>query len=238
MKRGKKRNKQRQMYHEKKAKENEGKNVDQLIDELIHDKKGLDVGHSLFCNHVSNDLASNLLFMRKNYTFIIPALEYCNDVEGLIRYLGEKIGIGHFTIWDNKQFGSVEACQSHMRDTQTCKMLWDENEEEYTQFYDMEGLKQKELSMSDVELHSNGFELIVNNEKIIGHRDLAIYYKQGVRYREEGQALITATQRVENIETQKKKNLQFKTQQRIYRERIKISFQTNNQKFYINQNPL
>jgi len=234
----KKRNKQRQLHQEQKAKDNEGKTVDQLIDELIQDKKGLDVNHSLFCNNVSENLERNILFMRKNYTFIIPEVDYCNDIEGLIRYLGEKIGIGHYSIWDHKQFGSVEACQSHMRDTQTCKMLWEGNEEEYAQFYDMEGLKQKELAMSEVELHSNGFELVVNNEKIIGHRDLAIYYKQGVRYREEGQALVSATQRVESIEKQKKKNVEFKTQQRIYKERLRINLQCNNQRFYRPDNPI
>ena len=95
--------------------------------------------------------------MRRNYGFNIPQSNYCTDIEGLLAYLGEKIGIGNFSIWDDKHFGSVTAVQQHMvfigifliqqRDTGTCKMRWEDNEEEYADFYDLETIFEREENM-------------------------------------------------------------------------------------------
>ena len=52
--------------------------------------------------------------MRTTYGFNIPQENYCTDIPGLLTYLGEKIGIGNFTIWDEKHFRSAKACQQSM----------------------------------------------------------------------------------------------------------------------------
>jgi len=140
----KKRNKVRSEQYEKNLTKDEGKSVDQLIDEHIQERKPIEINHSLFCGHVSSDMESNLEFMRKNYGFIIPMSSYCNDKPGLLKYLGEKIGVGNTAIYDNLQFRSTEACQNHMRDTDTCKMLWEDNEHEYEAFYDFKAMIEKE----------------------------------------------------------------------------------------------
>ena len=46
-----------------------------------------DVRRSLFDNHVSPDLESNLDYMFKKFGFFIPDAEYLRDPEGLIKYL-------------------------------------------------------------------------------------------------------------------------------------------------------
>jgi len=176
--------------------------------------------------------------MRLNYGFTIPMKEYCKDIPGLIKYLGEKIGVGYTSIMDNKQFRSVEACQMHMRDTNTCKMLFENNEHEYEEFYDMNALIEIENKLNNVKLHDNGFELVVNNEKILGHRDLVVYYKQGVVYSPPENKIMKKTTRDENVKRQKRVNVDFKSQQRIMKIRTKAQFQTNNQFFYRPDNPL
>jgi len=176
--------------------------------------------------------------MRFNYGFYIPFRDYCTDVEGLIKYLGEKIGVGYTSIYDNMQFQSVEACQMHMRDTDTCRMLWENNENEFEPFYNYKALVDKELNMSKVEIHENGYELIVNNEKLLGHRQLAIYYKQGVKFTPPENKLIKLTNREDNIKKQKRVNVERRTQQRIQREQIRKQMQTNNQRYYRPDNPL
>jgi pre-60S factor REI1 len=235
--RKKKRNQQKVIENKLKVKEDEGKSVNQLIDEYLVDKKPLDVKRSLFCNNVSADLESNLRFMNKKYGFLIPFVDHCTNIEGLILYLGEKVGVGHYSLYDNKQFGSVESCQQHMRDKNICKILWEDNEEEYAQFYDYESLRQRVLNMSTLELASNGYELIVNNQKILGHRDLAIFYKQGLR-KDPELRLVTHAQRLDSIERQKLVNIDRKVQQRIYKQMIRTNLQNNNQFFYRPDNPI
>jgi len=58
--------------------------------------------------------------------------------------------------------------------------------------------------MDNVELHENGYELVVNNEKILGHRELVVYYKQGFKFKPPENKLQKYTQREENIRRQKK----------------------------------
>jgi pre-60S factor REI1 len=219
-------------------KDNEGKTMDQLIEEHIQDKVPLDITQSLFCNHKSNSLEENIEYMKKRYRFTIPFEEFCTNREGLIRYLGEKVGVGNYTLYDNRQFDSVEACQHHMVDTSTCMILWEGNEEEYSDFYDYQTLRERELAMSKLRVADNGYELIVNDKKVLGHRDLAVYYNQNVRVRDPVQNLALQTNRLERIDYQKKINMDRKTHKRMQNERIRIQMQTNNQGFYRPDNPL
>jgi pre-60S factor REI1 len=53
--------------------------------------------------------------------FFIPEIEYLKDIEGLIKYLGEKISIGNTCIWCEKTFYSIEATQAHMVTTKKKK---------------------------------------------------------------------------------------------------------------------
>jgi len=236
--RKKKRSKFKSEENLNKLKKDEGKSVNQLIDEYIEDKRPIPTNQSLFCSHVSPDMETNLEFMRLTYGFFIPMREYCTDLNGLLTYLGEKIGVGLNSIYDNKQFGSAEACQNHMRDTSTCIMLWENNEDEYEAFYNFQGLIEREKQMSNVEVHENGYELIVNDEKILGHRQLSIYYKQGVRNHIYDDKLAKIYYRGDNIKKQKRVNIDRKDQQRIYKELNRRQFQTNNQRHYRPDNPI
>lgn len=64
-------------------------------DEWNEDEENpIDYNNCLFCLHHSRNLLKNLQHMTETHTFFIPDVEYCVDLEGLLRYLGEKITQG------------------------------------------------------------------------------------------------------------------------------------------------
>ncbi|XP_064126833.1 cytoplasmic 60S subunit biogenesis factor ZNF622 isoform X2 [Loxodonta africana] len=94
----------------------------------------------LFCSHHSSSLMKNVAHMTKVHSFFIPDIEYLSDLKGLIRYLGEKVGVGKICLWCNekgKSFYSTEAVQAHMNDKSHCKLFTDGDAAlEFADFYD------------------------------------------------------------------------------------------------------
>lgn len=79
--------------------------------------------------------------MTKMHGFFIPDLEYLVDIEGLIRYLGEKVSVGNICLHCNgkgRQIKSLEAVRKHMVDKGHCKIPYDTESEmmEIVDFYD------------------------------------------------------------------------------------------------------
>ncbi|KAF9431493.1 hypothetical protein BGZ76_000236, partial [Entomortierella beljakovae] len=71
----------------------------------------------------------------------IPDLEYLVDIEGLIKYLGEKISVGNICLYCNgkgRQIRSLEAVRKHMVDRGHCKIPYDTETDmmEIVDFYD------------------------------------------------------------------------------------------------------
>ncbi|KAJ8311227.1 hypothetical protein KUTeg_011221, partial [Tegillarca granosa] len=104
------------------------------------DENAIGIEECLFCSHISSSLEENTKHMTVKHGFFIPDFEYLIDLEGLITYLGEKVGVGHLCLWCNekgKSFRSTQAVQKHMVDKGHCKMLHDgEVLFEYADFYD------------------------------------------------------------------------------------------------------
>lgn len=72
------------------------------------------INSCLFCSHESKDLEANLEHMSISHSFFIPDVEYCTDIEGLLDYLGSKVGEGMMCLWCNekgKAFYNVLAVQ-------------------------------------------------------------------------------------------------------------------------------
>ncbi|XP_021114288.1 zinc finger protein 622 isoform X2 [Heterocephalus glaber] len=94
----------------------------------------------LFCSHHSSSLVKNVAHMTKVHSFFIPDIEYLSDLKGLIKYLGEKVGVGKICLWCNekgKSFYSTEAVQAHMSDKSHCKLFTDGDAAlEFADFYD------------------------------------------------------------------------------------------------------
>jgi len=163
-----------------------------MTDEEIYEHrmktcKHLELTDCLFCHEQFPTLKSNLRHMSSAHSFFIPDIEYLVDLEGLIKYLGEKIAIGWTCLYCNgkgKTFHSMHAVQDHMRSVSHCKLIYEdeEQEEEFANFYDFtEYYKSKGIDpeLGAEELHQNEFgELILSDSKVIGHRDLQHIYKQ------------------------------------------------------------
>ncbi|XP_037655206.1 zinc finger protein 622 isoform X2 [Choloepus didactylus] len=94
----------------------------------------------LFCSHHSSSLMKNVAHMTKVHSFFIPDIEYLSDLRRLIKYLGEKVGVGKICLWCNekgKSFYSTEAVQAHMNDKSHCKLFTDGDAAlEFADFYD------------------------------------------------------------------------------------------------------
>ncbi|XP_049717326.1 cytoplasmic 60S subunit biogenesis factor ZNF622 [Elephas maximus indicus] len=148
----------------------------------------------LFCSHHSSSLMKNVAHMTKVHSFFIPDIEYLSDLKGLIRYLGEKVGVGKICLWCNekgKSFYSTEAVQAHMNDKSHCKLFTDGDAAlEFADFYDFrssypdhkegEDAGEAEAFPSDknVEYDDDTMELILPSGARVGHRSLMRYYKQ------------------------------------------------------------
>ncbi|XP_060081154.1 cytoplasmic 60S subunit biogenesis factor ZNF622-like [Ylistrum balloti] len=104
------------------------------------DESTLALEECLFCSHVSKTLEDNTKHMTSKHSFFIPDAEFLVDLEGLITYLGEKVGSGHVCLWCNykgKTFHSLQAVQKHMLDKGHCKLLHEGDAVyEFTDFYD------------------------------------------------------------------------------------------------------
>ncbi|XP_030063123.1 cytoplasmic 60S subunit biogenesis factor ZNF622 [Microcaecilia unicolor] len=148
----------------------------------------------LFCSHHSRSLTKNMAHMSKVHSFFIPDIEYLQDLRGLIKYLGEKVGVGKICLWCNekgKSFYSTEAVQSHMNDKSHCKLYTDGDAAlEFADFYDFRASypdhKEEDMEMHEklsageksVEYDEESMELILPSGARIGHRSLMRYYKQ------------------------------------------------------------
>ncbi|XP_005356713.1 zinc finger protein 622 [Microtus ochrogaster] len=148
----------------------------------------------LFCSHHSSSLMKNVAHMTKIHSFFIPDIEYLSDLKGLIKYLGEKVGVGKICLWCNekgKSFYSTEAVQAHMNDKSHCKLFTDGDAAlEFADFYDFrssypdyeEGQDPGEIeelsSEKTLECDDETMELILPSGARVGHRSLMRYYKQ------------------------------------------------------------
>ncbi|KAJ3285980.1 hypothetical protein HDU79_006909 [Rhizoclosmatium sp. JEL0117] len=94
----------------------------------------------LFCTHTTTSIEENLKHMAVAHSFFVPDLEFLVDMEGLLKYLGEKISVGNVCIFCNgkgRALHSLEAVRKHMTDKGHCKVEYENGGElELGDFYD------------------------------------------------------------------------------------------------------
>jgi len=164
-------------------------------DEWEEDWEGepIPVTDCLFCSHHSRDMETNLKHMSVQHSFFIPDPEFCTDVEGLLTYLGAKVGQGLMCLWCNergKSFSSLVAVQRHMVDSGHCKLLHEgEALIEYDEWYDYStsypANQDQETMDADQEvdldvIDDSGYQLALPSGIKIGHRSLLRYYRQSL----------------------------------------------------------
>ncbi|XP_053374510.1 cytoplasmic 60S subunit biogenesis factor ZNF622-like isoform X2 [Mercenaria mercenaria] len=165
------------------------------------DEDGLGIEECLFCSHISPSLEENMKHMTVKHSFFLPDADYISDLEGLVTYLGQKVGLGNVCLWCNekgKRFYTTEAVQKHMIDKGHCKILHEGDVIlEYADFYDYrssypdhnpeeedrETEEEMEVDVSPDVLAAEGYELVLPSGATIGHRSLHKYYKQNINPR-------------------------------------------------------
>ncbi|KAG0260727.1 hypothetical protein BG011_001676 [Mortierella polycephala] len=115
--------------------------LEEIMDKKIESAVILELTDCLFCTEKAESFESNVDHMTKAHGFFIPDIEYLIDLEGLIRYLGEKVSVGNICLYCNgkgRQIKSLEAVRKHMVDKGHCKIPYDTEPEmmEVVDFYD------------------------------------------------------------------------------------------------------
>ncbi|THH08608.1 hypothetical protein EW145_g2589 [Phellinidium pouzarii] len=116
--------------------------IAKTIDEKIAAARSrLSLQHCLFCSAHSPSLEANLTHMSTAHSFFIPDPEFLIDVNGLIKYLGEKIAVGNVCIYCNgksREFRTLDAVRKHMLDKSHCKIAYDLERDrlEISDYYD------------------------------------------------------------------------------------------------------
>lgn len=92
----------------------------------------------LFCRELSSDLQSNVDHMFKSHGMFIPEKDYLVDLEGLIRYLHDKITQNNECLYCHAIRSTAAGIRTHMRDKGHCMIAFETEEEqlEIGQFYD------------------------------------------------------------------------------------------------------
>jgi len=161
--------------------------MEKEIEEKIKTGNHLKNNECLFCRHTSEDLLSNLKHMEEGHGFFIPDREYLENLPGLITFLAQKVSIGYICLYCNntgKLFHSLGAVRNHMQEKSHCKLAYEEeDQEEYLPYYDFSKQEETQLQLASEapRVSENGYEMVLKDGKRVGHRSLAIYYKQNLR---------------------------------------------------------
>ncbi len=124
----------------------------------------------VFDGHLSDSPEMNAAYMADKFGFFLPFIENLVDLPGLLKYLGEKVGIGNICVECDRPFRSLSAVRQHMIDKQHCKMT-DYDEvwiEEYAEFYDFTRENPNEEQDDDDEDDDEGWEEVGDDEVIEG----------------------------------------------------------------------
>ena len=145
----------------------------------------------LFCSQTFSTLSDSTSHMHRQHGFFIPFPSQLASVDGLVQYLGEKVGIGHCCVYCSARYGSTSAVRQHMREKSHCKVRLDseEDEEEYADYYDFgvadkAGEGEARSGRRLVGMTDAG-ELLMTDGSTIGHRQYQRVYQQNVRVRDE-----------------------------------------------------
>jgi len=222
--------------------DNEHKTEDDMIDEKIATATVLTLRDSLFDRHKSSDFESNLQYMTKKFGFFIPEIEFLKDLPGLINYLGQKISVGNTCIFCEKNFHSLDATRDHMRALSHCRMHWEDNEDEYNDYYDVDAIN-KQYEAMETNMYVSQFNelVLVDKNKVIGHRALTLYYKQRPSNSAQIQLMTSLLQehkKLAAIERQQRTNLDYHTLNKRADRFLKIGMKGNYQAHYRADNPL
>ncbi|EMG47767.1 putative zinc finger protein [Candida maltosa Xu316] len=126
---------------EEKPELTEEQQEEQILKQKLANKTEIPPTTCLFAhpkyNHTFETIDENIEHMFKTHGLYIPESKYLVDKEGLLEYLGEKIGFG-FCIACNYQGKHAEAAREHMQQKRHMRIPYETEDEklEISKFYD------------------------------------------------------------------------------------------------------
>lgn len=175
-----------------------------VAEALQKQMEAISIYDCIFCSFQGAQLDANLKHMLEAHGFFIPDQECVTDMEGLVRYLAQKVKCGHICLYCNGRiFQNFQDVQKHMRDVSHCKICYDECDlDEYLDYYDysknhdddeeIEWETESEVSDEDgvlatveyqgrnkvLEISETGELILLDGQRRLGHREFRRYYKQ------------------------------------------------------------
>ncbi|KAI9362462.1 C2H2 type zinc-finger-domain-containing protein [Zopfochytrium polystomum] len=115
--------------------------LSELIDQKLASAPRLKPQDCLFCTTSAKSLEENVEHMAVAHSFFIPDLEFLVDLEGLLKYLGEKVSVRK-----RRTLHSLEAVRMHMTEKGHCKIPYEEEDDldEVSEFYDFSSTWEEE----------------------------------------------------------------------------------------------
>lgn len=242
---------------------------DDLILEKLANRVEIPVTTCLFCPDQKQvsfpSVEENISHMFKSHGLYVPESKFLVDKEGLIGYLGEKIGLGNICLVCNYQGRDVSSVREHMHAKRHMKIPYESEAEklEISEFYDFSSTyastevvevdlggenEWEDISEDDNEeiledpgehIFDTGTELVLPSGVVIGHRSLARYYRQSFapeRILSEGQGTVVAAETRHFINTRSKQELA--SQKRAWgRERKRDDINDRRAAKFINNQP-
>ncbi|ORX78292.1 hypothetical protein BCR32DRAFT_295137 [Anaeromyces robustus] len=183
-----------------------------VLDEKIKLSRKIEETECLFCNFKGQTFEEKMDHMTVDHSFFIPDIEYLSDLNGLIKYLGEKISIGNTCIYCERMFHSLEGVRKHMLDKGHTKISYEEGPDlEISNFYDFSsilddddnenenGNNNNENNNEDntnnqaLTVTSAGTELVLPSGAHVGHRNYKRYYNQNLHERDHSNCMALMT---------------------------------------------
>jgi hypothetical protein len=174
--------------NEKESSDTAGTTVGEKEEGEGEEECNTDATSSIFDNEEFETVNECVQYMRDTYGFYIPDKEALSDLDGLLEYLNEKVKIGNFCLYCQRQFRTREACHRHMIDKSHCKLAYEEgvDYDEYEDFYDFDLIEEYRNLPRDengdivekVAYTNEIGELVLPSGKVLGHRQYKVYYKQ------------------------------------------------------------
>lgn len=133
--------------------------ADKLLSTKLENQVKIPSKTCLFCkNRTFSDVSTNVAHMFKNHGMFIPEQKFLVDLEGLLNYLGEKIGLGNVCLCCNYQGRNLQAVRAHMVSKGHCRLPYDTEDEklEISEFYDFSSTYESSKKQAVVEEGEDG----------------------------------------------------------------------------------
>lgn len=177
--------------------------VEERLEKQIEKGRRLGPLECCFCGELFKSPQQTVEHMAATHSFFVPDVEYLVDLEGLLSYLGDKVGVGFCCVYCHRPFDTLRGVRDHMRDLSHCKMVYeDDNDQEageFDDYYDFSSTYEEEAlnALPKVHVSADGTQLVLGESgKSIGHRDMKRYYDQKLSGNASEQRLMIAqTQR-------------------------------------------